>query len=69
MTTAAISLYALAAVLGVAPTVLRATLTRAGAKLGPREQASEDDLARAFGPEAARELVARVRDSARRRRG
>ncbi len=64
---AGISLYALAALLGVAPTVLRTTLTRAGARLGPKEQASEDDLARAFGPEVARQLVERVRKGAGRR--
>jgi hypothetical protein len=69
MTTAAISLYALAALLGVAPAVLRATLSRAGARLGPKEQATEDDLARAFGREMARELVRKVRSSGRRPRG
>ncbi len=59
----AISLYALAALLGVAPTVLRATLTRAGVRLGPNGRASEEDLARAFGREMARELIEKGRQS------
>ncbi len=40
MTAGMVSLYALAALLGVAPTVLRATLGRAGIRLSPNSQAS-----------------------------
>lgn len=64
MTAGMVSLYALAALLGVAPTVLRATLGRAGIKLSPNSDASESDLARVFGPEAARELIRRSKDRA-----
>jgi hypothetical protein len=61
MSPGTISLYALAALLGLAPAILRTTLTRAGVKLGPKDRASESDLARVFGPSAARSLVERVR--------
>ncbi len=68
MTAGMVSLYALATLLGVAPTVLRATLGRAGIKLSPDSQASESDLARVFGPEAAREFIRRAKDRAGLRR-
>jgi hypothetical protein len=60
MTSALIPLGALAAVLGVAPAVLRTTFQRAGVALGPRERASVSDLTRMFGSEAARELLERI---------
>ncbi len=60
MTAGVVSLYALAALLGVAPAVLRASLSRAGVKLGPGDRASEKDLARVFGSEAAREFIDRI---------
>jgi hypothetical protein len=61
MTAGMVSLYALAVLLGVAPTVLRATLSRAGIRLSPNNQASESDLARVFGPGAAREFIRRAK--------
>ncbi len=60
MTGAMVSLYALAALLGVAPAVLRVTLTRAGVTLRPGDWASEGDLASVFGVEAAREFAKRA---------
>lgn len=60
MTAGLVSLYALATLLGVAPAVLRVTLSRAGVKLKADDRASEDDLARVFGSEAAREFVRRA---------
>ena len=59
MSPASISLYALAAIVGVGPVLLRATLTRAGVRLGPNERASEDDLVRVFGMPATRSLLER----------
>jgi hypothetical protein len=59
MTQAAISLYALAALIGVAPAMLRATLTRAGVRLSPDERTTESDLARVFGIAGARALIER----------
>ncbi len=68
MTAGMVSVYALAALLGVAPVVLRATLTRAGVRLGGADEASESDLAKVFGPEAAREFVQRITAARQRRR-
>ncbi len=68
MTAGMVSVYALAALLGLAPAVLRATLTRAGVGLGGADEASESDLAKVFGPEAAREFVRRITASRRRAR-
>ena len=61
MSPGTVSLYALAALVGVAPAILRITLTRAGISLGPKDRASESDLARVFGASAARSLVEQVR--------
>lgn len=61
MSPTTVSLYTLAALLGLAPAVLRQTLSRAGVKLTQKEQATESDLARVFGPIAAQELVERTR--------
>lgn len=63
MTAGMVSVYALAALLGLAPTVLQASLSRAGIKLRPRGQAAESDLARVFGPIAAHEFIRRAKDS------
>jgi hypothetical protein len=60
MSPGTVSLYAIAALLGVAPTVLRMTLSRAGVRVGPSERASEEDLARVFGEPAARDLIERA---------
>ncbi len=60
MSPGTVSLYAIAALLGVAPTVLRLTLSRAGVRVGPSERASEEDLARVFGEPAARDLIERA---------
>lgn len=68
MTAGMVSLYALATMLGVAPAILRTTLTRAGVKLKANDRASEDDLARVFGTEAAREFVRRAGTGRRLRR-
>ncbi len=68
MTAGMVSLWALAALLGVAPAVLRVTLTRAGVNLRPGDWASEGDLATVFGPEAAREFARRAGRKARPRR-
>ena len=68
MTQAVISLYALAAVIGVAPVMLRATLTRAGIRLSPDGRATESDLARGFGIAGARALIERKRTANQPRR-
>ncbi len=60
MTGSTVSLYALATLLGVAPAILRVTLTRAGVQLRPGDCASEGDLATVFGPEAARDFATRA---------
>lgn len=67
MTAGMVSVYALAALLGLAPTVLQASLSRAGIKLGSNRKASESDLAKVFGPMAAHEFVRRAKDSGWRR--
>jgi hypothetical protein len=68
MTAGMVSLYALAALLGLAPAVLRASLSRAGIGLSADSQASESDLARVFGPKATREFIQRAKGRPGRRR-
>ncbi len=61
MSPATVSLYALAALLGLAPAMLRQTFTRAGVRLTQKERATESDLARVFGPAAAQDLIERTK--------
>ncbi len=68
MSTVTVSLYALSALLGVAPGVLRLSLARAGVLLSQNERATESDLARVFGTAAAREFVERAKDQGGRMR-
>lgn len=60
MSPSTISLYTLAAIVGLAPTLLRSALMRSGVLLGSDNRASELDLARVFGVKTARTLFERA---------
>jgi uncharacterized protein len=63
-----ISINTLAALLGLAPAMIKLTLVRSGVRLAVDDRASEDDLARVFGAPAARGFFERARDRAGRGR-
>jgi hypothetical protein len=52
MSPVTISLYALAALLGIAPAMLRITLERAGVSVTQNNRTAESDLERVFGARA-----------------
>ena len=60
MSPSTMSLYTLAAIVGLAPTLLRSALMRSGVLLGADNRASELDLARVFGVKTARTLFERA---------
>jgi hypothetical protein len=60
MSPSTISLYTLAAIVGLAPTLLRSALMRSGVLLGADNRASELDVARVFGVKTARTLFERA---------
>jgi hypothetical protein len=60
MSPSTISLYTLAAIVGLAPALLRSAMMRSGVLLGADNRASELDLARVFGVKTARTLFERA---------
>jgi Zn-finger nucleic acid-binding protein len=58
------SINTLAALLGLAPALVKLTLSKSGVRLAPGDRASESDLARVFGASAVRGFFERARDRA-----